>query len=307
MSEAYAALGHVVVDVITAPDKSVRVERLGGAGLHAALGLRLAVPGGVLPCSGVGSDLVSGNRAFFNAWQLDPQALRTRSAQTPRTAVEYHDRGRDEESLLGDDHFAAHRPALADLGGLAATLNGLYTFQEADSPEWAGLAALRCPVAWELSLVDCRDAGGWERVRRRLADVEIVSLNTDEGRTLTGLADPATLLQTLLRPGVDVAILRAGEDGSYVAGSEGKFHVAAAPADRIVDPTGAGNAYSGAFLGAWARGASLVEASKRAAAAASFIVEQYGPPDAPPDENEIARRSAMTTVEPLRVSAEVRA
>jgi sugar/nucleoside kinase (ribokinase family) len=302
--ETFATLSHVVLDVLVgAPGASAGTPMLGGAGLYAALGLRMATPARVVPCSGVGRDLFDEGRELFAAWDISADGLTARSDCTPRTLITYSpDGARSERSLLGDAHFAAHRPDVADLGPSRSSLAGLYTFQNADPATWADIIALRrptgCPVLWELSATE-RGADGWARVAAIAAAVDVVSVNVDEGLGLLGTDDPARIARALVDAGAPVAVVRAGARGSAVADAATTLRVGSAPVGAIVDPTGAGNTYSGAFLAAWAHSGSLESAARTAAAAASFALEQTGPPARPPRQELVAARAARTQVTPI--------
>jgi sugar/nucleoside kinase (ribokinase family) len=292
---SYGVLSHLVVDVLATGG-----EHLGGAGLYAALGLRMSSRQGVVPSSGVGRDFLGAHADFFARWDLDAAGLDARSEQTPRTLVSYRpDGGREERSLLGDAHFASMAPRLADLVDHGTTPIGLYVFQDAEPSRWCDVDALRrgtgCPVLWELSALE-HGPVGWRRVAVRLADVDIISVNLDEADALIGTRDPAAIVHKFISHGAKVVALRAGERGSYVASGAALLHVAPAPAARLVDPTGAGNAYSGAFLGAWVETGSLELAGRTAAAAASFVLEQLGPPPAPPAPERFASRLTEVSV-----------
>jgi sugar/nucleoside kinase (ribokinase family) len=290
---SYGVLSHLVVDVLATGG-----EQLGGAGLYAALGLRMSTRQGVIPSSGVGRDFLGAHGDFFARWELDVAGLDARSAQTPRTLVSYgRDGRREERSLLGDAHFESMAPRLADLPGTKPL--GLYVFQDAEPSRWCEVDALRretgCPVLWELSALE-HGPSGWHRVVARLSDVDIVSLNLDEAEALIGTRDPAAIVRRLIDRGAGIVALRAGERGSYVGSGAALLHVAPAPAARLVDPTGAGNAYSGAFLGAWVETGSLELAGRKAAVAASFVLEQLGPPPAPPAPELFASRLPEVSV-----------
>ena len=89
-----------------------------------------------------------------------------------------------------------------------------------------------------------------------------------------------------------VAVLRMGEAGSLVAGQgEAPVAVPAVPVSRIVDVTGAGNAYCGGFLVGLAETGDLGQAGRYGAVSASFALEQFG---------------AMFALESLRSRAEQR-
>jgi sugar/nucleoside kinase (ribokinase family) len=292
---AYGVLSHLVVDVL-----ATGAEHPGGAGLYAAIGLRMSSRRGVVPSSGVGRDFLDAHARFFTRWDLDVSGLDARSRQTPRTLVTYRpDGSREERSLLGDAHFESMAPRLADLVDRGTNPVALYVFQDAEPSRWYDVDGLRrgtgCPVLWELSALEHGPAG-WRRVAARLASVDIVSLNLDEADALIGTRDPAAIVRRFIDHGARVVALRAGERGSYVASAAALLRVAPAPAARLVDPTGAGNAYSGAFLGAWVETGSLELAGRTAATAASFVLEQPGPPPAPPAPERFSGRLSEVPV-----------
>jgi adenosine kinase len=61
-----------------------------------------------------------------------------------------------------------------------------------------------------------------------------------------------------------------------VAHGEHLTTIGVAKAEAVVDPTGCGDAYRGAFLRALADGRDIVEAAAMGSVCASFAVEQHG-------------------------------
>lgn len=300
MTRQLASLAHVVIDLIRSDPTAPPVERVGGAGLYAALGLRLSVTEPILLFSGVGRDMLDDHADFFTRWAIETAGFTVHSLHTPRTVVTYGRTGeRDEQSFFGDDHFREHDPVLPPGTG-RGDLIGLYTFQESQSPTWAELMAAKREadfvLLWELSAIDC-GVDGWRRVVARLEAVDAVSLNLAEAQSLTGCRGPRDAAARFIQHGAKVVIIRDGPNGSYVASADQLLHAHAVPLAQIVDPTGAGNAYSGAFLGALATGRPLEEAIRVAAAAASFMLEQHGPPDTPPAPQRVAQRAARVSID----------
>jgi len=78
--------------------------------------------------------------------------------------------------------------------------------------------------------------------------------------------------------------LRMGERGSLLAeqGSGRAYFIPPLPVERIVDQTGAGNAYCGGFVVGWCLQRDLAAAGCYAAAAATFTLETVGAADIPP-------------------------
>ena len=101
-----------------------------------------------------------------------------------------------------------------------------------------------------------------------LHHVEILKLNDQEAVTLVGSAEP----ERLHALDVPEVILTLGSRGAWVVTRDLVEHVPAEPVDGDVDPTGAGDTYSVAYLVQRAAGAEPVEAARVAAATvAAFL------------------------------------
>src|SRR2546430_1364891 len=81
----------------------------------------------------------------------------------------------------------------------------------------------------------------------------------------------AATLAVPLESLAQVPVLKLGAAGSMVYG-----HKLAAPEVKMVDPTGAGDAFAAAFCSAWLHGATPIEAAERAVQAASRSVTLGG-------------------------------
>jgi sugar/nucleoside kinase (ribokinase family) len=93
-----------------------------------------------------------------------------------------------------------------------------------------------------------------------LSHVAILKLNDEEAETLVGTAQPEALRSL----GVPEVILTLGSQGSWVITEHELEHVPARVVVGPVDPTGAGDTFSAAYLDARATGVEPVEAADRA-------------------------------------------
>ena len=85
-------------------------------------------------------------------------------------------------------------------------------------------------------------------------DLEVLLRSTDYLITsrvfadeLTGLTDPAEAAKSLVGYGSSVTVVTLGEEGSYTLAGDRSFHTPAFPVE-VVDTTGAGDVFHGAFI-----------------------------------------------------------
>ncbi len=105
-----------------------------------------------------------------------------------------------------------------------------------------------------------------------LPHLDVLMVNEDEARMLTGLDDPADNAAAF---NVPLFVMKLGARGCYVATPEGAAHVASY-AVNVVDTTGAGDCFAGAFLTAMAQGLHPFEAGEVANAVGALTVEHLG-------------------------------
>ena len=297
----HMVLSHVIVDDLRFASGGERRGVLGGAGTYAAAGLRLAARSVGIAC-GVGDDFAgSAHAAWFGANGIDTAGLEPRGRRTPRSTVVYHrEDARTETPVFGEQHFTRMNPRIDRLPACYRGARGYYIFRDDDAAFWRQAAALRAAtgavVLWELHAA-AADAAQWPAVAALLAQVDLVSLNLAEGRRLCTplgaaperrtpereapeprLAEAQKIAARLLATGVGGVALRLGELGALLARPPAEYrHIPACPAP-VVDATGAGNAFGGALLAAVAGGDDWLRAGCGAAAAASLMLAQHGPP-----------------------------
>jgi sugar/nucleoside kinase (ribokinase family) len=304
-SPGYAVLGRVIIDDLVLADGTEVAGMLGGAGLYAALGAAMAGerPAGLV--SGVGRDLGRADLDRLTSWGIATTALTVAGELNPRSRVVYRDDGeRSETPLLGLDHFATMAPRITDIPRSWRSLRGLSLFAGIEPRDWDGVVhharAAGCRVLWEISADAC-GTDHFDEVSALLGDVDIFSINLTEARALCGAEQPADCVAMLAKAGAAQVSLRMGADGALLGADGELIHIDAAPSGPVVDPTGAGNCHSGALLAAYSDTGDLLLAGRRAAAAASLVVEQYGPPSAYGTARDalLDRRTALTAARRL--------
>lgn len=105
--------------------------------------------------------------------------------------------------------------------------------------------------------------------------VDILFANEDEILSLFQIDDFDTAIERV-RGMVDIAALTRGEKGSVAVTKDDTFTVAAAKVDKVMDTTGAGDAYAAGFLCAYTQGHSLEKAAELGGLLAAVIIQQIG-------------------------------
>lgn len=88
---------------------------------------------------------------------------------------------------------------------------------------------------------------GWSFLRRALPRTDVFHCNDDEAAAITGLRDPAAAARAILRLGARSVFVTLGGRGA-VAAVPGALIRAPAFSVRVVDPTGAGDAFSAGLI-----------------------------------------------------------
>jgi len=127
------------------------------------------------------------------------------------------------------------------------------------------------------------DAGCVERNRDAMlafiaSDVDILIGNHLEIGALAGNDATEAAVDWALTQ-VGIAAVTEHEKGSIVASASERHRVAAAPVARVVDTTGAGDAYASGFLGGLVQGRTLAEAGAQGARLAARVLAHFGARD----------------------------
>jgi sugar/nucleoside kinase (ribokinase family) len=113
-----------------------------------------------------------------------------------------------------------------------------------------------------------------------LARVDMLLLNDEEARELSGEANLPAAARAIRALGPSAVIIKRGDAGALLFHEAGVFAAPAFPIENVVDPTGAGDSFAGGFMGWLARAGSTTPQSIRTAmilgsVLASFAVEDF--------------------------------
>jgi 2-dehydro-3-deoxygluconokinase len=104
---------------------------------------------------------------------------------------------------------------------------------------------------------------------------DILRPGIDDAKQLTGLGDPDKIVDYYLTLGPRIVALTLGEEGAIVATKDKREHLAARKV-KLVDATGAGDMFDGAFLAEYIRTGDPFAAGRYANVAAALSTQGYG-------------------------------
>lgn len=105
--------------------------------------------------------------------------------------------------------------------------------------------------------------------------VDILFANEDEILSLYQLDDFESVAKRI-QGVVEIAALTRSEKGSVIVTADAITPVPTRPVDKVVDTTGAGDAYAAGFLAAYTQGRDLTTAAVLGSLLASLIIQQIG-------------------------------
>lgn len=271
--------GWVALDEIETP--AARVARsLGGSATCAALAASRFTDVRLL--AAVGDDFPDEERAKLEAQpRIDLAGLATvAGARTGRWGARYRDGMNARDTLYTEPGVNDGPPPPLPAGWEDSET----AFAAAADPvaQRGLLRALTAPRATMVDTIEMYATTMREAVLETMAGATFVSVNDAEARQLTGESGVARAGRALLAKGARAVVVKLGEYGAVCLGGGDYFAAPAYPLAEVVDPTGAGDAFAGGFLGSLDRAPAVTPAAVRRAVVhgsvtASFAAEGFGP------------------------------
>lgn len=121
----------------------------------------------------------------------------------------------------------------------------------------------------------------WDLLMQIIAKVDVITINDEEARQLTGEYSLVKAAQKIMQMGVKYVVIKKGEHGALLFYQNEVFFAPALPLEEVFDPTGAGDTFAGGFVGYLAKTSDMsFENMKNAiiygSTLASFCVEKFG-------------------------------
>lgn len=291
------SVGHFVIDSILLPNRNAPFVVLGGSPTYVSLASR-RLDARVSVVSKVGGDFPSAYLWWLRQEGIDLSGIaRVEDAHTTRFELKYNN---DLSDRLLRLKSRAPPITLADLPtSLKARI--IHIGPVAGEIAYEVAAKLKeCPEVLSLDpqgLVRGFDENG-NVIYVQLTDTRILGLvdifksSRREIESITGLSDVNSVMKSIHGHGVKIVIVTLGASGATVSIEDTVHAVAAFKSEKVVDPTGAGDAFMGGFLAEYVQGEDISRCSCVGSAMASLVVEGIGPTHFG-DKTEIYRRASL--------------
>ncbi|KAF2167956.1 hypothetical protein M409DRAFT_53895 [Zasmidium cellare ATCC 36951] len=312
----FVSLGMLVLDELHLPDSTTQHNVIGGSGAYSTLGARLAVEDS--QSRRIASFVLAGHdfpydkvEKHFRPWGIDYTIKRLPTTMSTRGRLEYHDWKFEHKSYSYLTTPLQPRPIDLPLRFLQSSTFHLLSSPDVLSTQLSELSQRRLEhgitvqplLVWEPAPLSCT-ANFLDAYIDAARLVDVFSPNHVE---LLGLCERSLKKHESFDKGLieacatrffatehsnpRICIVRCGEHGAVVLerNQSPDFRVkttwvapffSPAEAGRVVDATGGGNTFLGAFAVEYQQNrGDAVLAARKASVAASFALEQIGPPD----------------------------
>ena len=276
------SVGHFSIDSIFLPDRQTPFVVLGGSAAYVSLAAR-RLESRVAAISKVGGDFPEAYR-----WWLDQEGVnlsglkKVETASTTRFELKYstdlsertlHLKSK-APSIDADDlpnplkAFAIH---VAPIAGEVTyeIVEKLKSHADVLSLDPQGLVR-RFDEGGNISLGSLADS-------RMLDLINVYKSSQSEIQAVTGQTDLVSAVESIHNHGVKIVIVTLGSKGALLSVEGTRYDVPACVPAKLVDPTGAGDAFISGFLSEYVNGENILRCACVGAAMASFVVEGIGP------------------------------
>ncbi len=261
-------VGSVALDSVATPHGRVD-DALGGSATYFSLAARLFSPE-INVVAVVGEDFPEKHTKMLLGKGINLDGLQISKGKTFRWAGEYSEDFGDPETLDTQlNVFETFAPELPEdycgssyvfLGNIDPTLQRQVVQQ------------IKSPMLVAADTMNFWIEGKLDELKALLKDIDMLLINALEVRMLSGKKSLLAGAKEVLTMGPEILIVKRGESGVMVVAEDGLFVLPAYPIEQVVDPTGAGDSFAGAFMGYIAsRGKIDFTEIKRAVVAGSIV------------------------------------
>ena len=223
----------------------------------------------------IGDDFPKEGHSLYQSYAKDVEDLKTVKGKTFRWGGKYHANWDDRDTLFTDlGVFSDFNPILSESNKnrshiLLANIHPALQFSiisQNNNPN--SLVVIDTMNLWiETTLPD---------LMKVLSSSNILLINESESTLLTNQKNLIDAASALLSLGPEMVVIKKGSSGAELFSNNEHLKIGAFPVKDVIDPTGAGDAFAGAFTACLSAGESNQSALLHASAMASICIESFG-------------------------------
>ena len=223
----------------------------------------------------VGEDFPAEARALYDSYANDLSDLKTGDGNTFQWGGKYHANWDDRDTLFTElGVFMDFNPVLSE-----SNKNRSHILLANIHPELQYSVISQNQNSDAVIVVDTMNL--WiettlPSLEKVLLSSNILLINESESFQLTNENNIKNAAESLLKMGPEIVVIKKGSKGAELFSLKEHIEVGAYPVKNVVDPTGAGDAFAGAFTASIAGEESSETALLQASASASISIESFG-------------------------------
>jgi len=263
--------GSIGLDRVETPF-GVREDAIGGSAIYFSYVASFFTP--VRLVGVVGEDCPKTLLDVFHGRPVDISGLEIRKgSKTFRWHGSYVQDMNAAQTLKTDLNVLAERPAAIP----PAFLDSQYVFLANTHPvlQQQTLGMLKSPKLVVADTMNLWIQAERAELTKLLGKIHGLVLNDAEARMLTEKKNLISAARDVLKLGPKFVVVKKGEHGSLLVTDRDVFTLPAYPAEKVIDPTGAGDSFAGGMMGYLATQNCLSPATIKRALAFGTVVASY--------------------------------
>lgn len=277
----YMAIGGITIDDTVIHSRMTAVEAPGGNSLYSALGARIWSEGvGVVSC--IGPDYPPAFLRTLEASGLDLKGVKRVESPSQHLWLLYEEDGSRQfvfhkvsgRTETGIEPLPQQVPQ-EYLHARMAHISAMGFVLQVEMAKF--LTEKGIPYSYDITQASLGGDGSQFADSFIIQNCKLLLPSIEEVEMVYGPQPLIPLFQKIAQLGPKYMAVKLGARGSLVhdAEKDKTWHIPVYPA-RVVDTTGAGDAYCGGFMAGFGETGNIIEAGIRGTASASFAIEDYG-------------------------------
>ena len=265
-------VGSIAIDTIETPFEK-KSDALGGSTTYSLVASGKKTDVSVVGI--IGNDFPNEGYSLYRSYADDLSDLKTADGKTFRWGGRYHENWDDRDTLFTElGVFLDFNPILSE-----SNKNRSHILLANIHPELQYSVILQNQNPDAVIVVDTMNL--WiettlPSLEKVISSSNILLINESESFLLTKEKNIKDAAIALLSMGPEMVVIKKGSKGAELFSDKDHIEIGAFPVTNVVDPTGAGDAFAGAFIASLAAQESSESALLSASASASICIESFG-------------------------------